>query len=136
MKSSMSQYLNGIPAHFRTLIRKEAIRKGLTPTVTQLKTPSPLTGKSQASSYRMNPANREALAAAVFVVEDEFESRGDGHPLHSAVVAMRAVRNELYDDLGWNEYPKIIRSGAMPNENAISTDARAIMYSRKEKENV
>lgn len=103
MKATMSQYLKGIPARFRTPIRKAAIRKGLTPTVERLKSPDPLTGASEKTRYRMNPENREVLASAIFEIENEFESQGIGRPHHRAVVAMRAARNELYDDLGWNE---------------------------------
>jgi hypothetical protein len=103
MKATMSKYLAGIPAYLRTAIRRAALRKGLTATVKRLSDPSPLTGKTESTSYRMNESNREVLAEAIFEVENEFESKGNGRPNHPAVTAMRRARNEIYDDLGWNE---------------------------------
>lgn len=51
---------------------------------------------------RLNDHRRELLADAVFQIEDDLECRMPGH---RQVPALRAVRNRLYDDLGWNEYP-------------------------------
>lgn len=53
-----------------------------------------------------NDRDRECLADAVFRVEDEVESRCGGQPDEPNVVAMRAARNRIYDDLRWNEYQR------------------------------
>ncbi|MFW5698710.1 MAG: hypothetical protein ACOCYN_02545 [Planctomycetota bacterium] len=50
----------------------------------------------------LNPHRRALLAEAIFQVENDLEHRSPAHP---QVVALRTVRNRLYDDLGWNEYP-------------------------------
>ena len=53
---------------------------------------------------RIGRANKEVLAEAIFVVENEREHRKGLHDRH--VDAMRAARNCLYDRLGWNEAPR------------------------------
>jgi len=79
---SLSKYIHSIPRSYRGRIRKAAFRHG----------------------FRMGHVGNDdkvALAEAIFEVEDEREhSHG---PYDPAVVAMRAVRNQLYDDLGRNE---------------------------------
>ena len=85
MTMSMTKYLKPITSRVvRQRIREGAFRKGF-------------------RMGKIGTDNKMALAEAVFEVEDEFESRGDGQPRHPLVVAMRGVRNRLYDDLGWNE---------------------------------
>ncbi len=51
----------------------------------------------------LNDDLRAILTEAIFKVENDLEHR---QPKHPQVVAMRMVRNRLYDDLGWNEYAK------------------------------
>jgi hypothetical protein len=77
----------------------------------------------------MNDANREALAAAVFVVENEAEhKRGGDYP---PVESMRAIRNRLYDDLGWNE-SRAVRLGSMPTDTLLKRKPKPIQTSTKE----
>ncbi|MEI8196179.1 MAG: hypothetical protein WCI73_09750 [Phycisphaerae bacterium] len=84
MAKSMTKYLCSIPsAVTRTKIRKEARRRGF-------------------KMARIGSENKEILADAVFAVLNEREHRNGFRD--SLVVAMRAVQNNLYDDLGWNEY--------------------------------
>jgi hypothetical protein len=49
----------------------------------------------------LNDQRRELLSEAIFRIENDLEHRQPGHP---QVRRMRAARNRLYDDLGWNEY--------------------------------
>jgi hypothetical protein len=51
----------------------------------------------------MNSLKRELVHDSVFDVENGIESKNGGQPDHPAVVAMRAMRNRLMDDMGWNE---------------------------------
>ena len=51
-------------------------------------------------SWRWDDAARRRLCRAIFEVENELEHRSPKHP---QVVAMRATRNVLLDDLGENE---------------------------------
>lgn len=55
------------------------------------------------SRGRLNDQRRAILSEAIFLVENDLEHR---QPQHPTVRALRAIRNDLYDDLGWNEYPK------------------------------
>jgi hypothetical protein len=58
-------------------------------------------------SYRpLNDELRATVADAIFEVENDLEHRQRQHP---QVAIMRAARNRLYDDLGWNEYRKARR---------------------------
>jgi hypothetical protein len=83
MGMSMSKFLRAIPSScIRTRIRKAARRRGFV-------------------MGRIGSANKELLSEAVFEVEDEREHR-HGHR-DALVIAMRNVRNALYDALGWNE---------------------------------
>lgn len=53
---------------------------------------------------RCRPLNddlRALLSLAIFEVENDLEHR---QPTHAQVRHLRAARNRLYDDLGWNEY--------------------------------
>jgi hypothetical protein len=52
----------------------------------------------------LNDALRGVLAEAIFVVEDEIESRGDGQPRHPVVETLNAIRNRIYDEIGVNEW--------------------------------
>jgi hypothetical protein len=51
---------------------------------------------------RLNDHRRELLSDAIFQVENVLEHR---QPEHPQVQRLRAARNRLYDDLGWNERP-------------------------------
>lgn len=51
----------------------------------------------------MNFGRREALADAIFAVEDEVESKGGGRPDHPVVLALNRVRLQLNADLGWDD---------------------------------
>ena len=83
MGMSMSKYLRAIPSrHLRTKIRKAARRRGFT-------------------MGRIGTENKISLADAVFEIQNERE-HSHGHD-DASVVAMRAVMNQLYDDLGFNE---------------------------------
>ncbi len=85
MGMSMTKYLKPIQSsHLRGKIRKEAFRRGF------------VMGK-------IGTQNKEFLAEAIFAIENEFESSEDGRPFDPRTVAMRGVRNRLYDDLGFNE---------------------------------
>ena len=52
---------------------------------------------------RPSDETRAMLAEAIFSVEDEIESRGNGHPYDPTVVSLRGIRNKIYDELGINE---------------------------------
>jgi len=93
MSMSMSKLLRAIPSRsIRTCIRKEARRLGF------------IMG-------RIGRANKEILADAIFAVENEREHRKG--PYDPIVCAMRAVRNQICDALGWNETtPASARSSA------------------------
>jgi hypothetical protein len=52
---------------------------------------------------RLNDQRRAILSEAIFQVEDDLMHR---QPQHPTVRTLRSIRNRLYDDLGWNEYPK------------------------------
>ena len=49
----------------------------------------------------LNQQRRACLSEALFAVENDLEHR---QPRHPQVRVLRAVRNALYDDLGWNEH--------------------------------
>lgn len=51
----------------------------------------------------LNDELRSLLADAIFVVENEIESKGNGQPHHKTVEALNAIRNRIYDDIGANE---------------------------------
>jgi hypothetical protein len=51
----------------------------------------------------LNDQRRDLLAAAIFVVENEIESKGGGQRHHPTVEALNAIRNRIYDDIGGNE---------------------------------
>ena len=57
-----------------------------------------------ATLSELNYAKRIALHDAIFEIENEIESRGDGHPDDPTVLELNRVRNLVLDDLGWNEY--------------------------------
>jgi hypothetical protein len=52
----------------------------------------------------LNDQRRDLLAAAIFVVENEIESKGGGQRHHPTVEALNAIRNRIYDDIGGNEW--------------------------------
>jgi hypothetical protein len=57
---------------------------------------------------QMNRTRRELLAASIFEVENELESRSGGwhHPCNQRRIdQLNAARNLVLDDLGWNEPP-------------------------------
>ncbi len=54
-------------------------------------------------SMRLDDHRRVLLSEAIYAVEDDLEYRRPNDP---EVCAMRTARNDLYDDLGWNEYPE------------------------------
>lgn len=60
---------------------------------------------------KLNDHTRALLSEAIYAVEDDLEYRKPDDP---QVRAMRRVRNWLYDDLGWNEYPPGRTSQDMP----------------------
>jgi hypothetical protein len=60
----------------------------------------------------LNPERRALLAEAIFTVEDDLEHR---QRLNVQVAIMRAARNALYDDLGWNETPHRRRAQPITN---------------------
>ena len=95
MANSMSKYLRGIKSGtLRTKIRKEAKRRGFT------------LGK-------IGTAEKVILQDAIFAVENDLESlTGEYAPgtggttvakRREWVNQMRAARNLVLDDLGWNE---------------------------------
>jgi hypothetical protein len=49
---------------------------------------------------RLNDHRRALLSEAIFQIENDLEHR---QPAHPTVRTLRAIRNRLYDDLGWNE---------------------------------
>lgn len=49
---------------------------------------------------RLNDHRRALLCEAIFHIENDLEHRQPDHP---TVRTLRAIRNRLYDDLGWNE---------------------------------
>jgi hypothetical protein len=49
---------------------------------------------------RLNDQRRALLSEAIFQIENDLEHR---QPTHPTVRTLRAIRNRLYDDLGWNE---------------------------------
>ena len=78
--------LRGISASYRKRIRAGYLAKG------------------GAFKY-LNNDLRGLLAEAIFEVENESEYRlGSKDP---RIVALRSARNDLYDDLGWNEERKV-----------------------------
>lgn len=99
MRSNTAQYFRGKPLSggVKARIKKLAVAKA---------TANGLAGVLTHSIGPLNRAKREVFADAIFEVENDLESQGGGRPDHPTVVALRAVRNEVYDDLGWNEYPK------------------------------
>jgi hypothetical protein len=52
---------------------------------------------------RLNDQRRAILSEAIFQIENDLEHRQPDHP---TVRTLRAIRNRLYDDLRWNEYPR------------------------------
>jgi hypothetical protein len=49
---------------------------------------------------RLNDHRRALLSEAIFQIENDLEHR---QAKHAQVAILRAIRNHLYDDLGWNE---------------------------------
>lgn len=98
MKNSVTKYFKGQPVSgmFKSRIRARALASMTSSGLDVSKHPL----------SNLNRSKREHLASAIFEVENDLESQGDGRPDHPTVVALRAVRNEVYDDLGWNEYPR------------------------------
>lgn len=108
---SMRAYLKPLKSsHFRQAIFAEA--------------------KKRMSGAYMNPVNREALAEAVFVVENDLEHRrGRDYP---PVAVLRSIRNHLYDDLGWNESAKVMRVASMPSDTVSRVAINSKLKPRKE----
>ena len=88
----ITHYVRGIRTGYRRRIRQVLRRK-----LSELGV-----GRTSGGSIPCNRKTRGILADSIFAVEDELESRNGGQPDHPAVVQMRAARNRVYDDLGWN----------------------------------
>jgi len=85
VKSYVQQYLKGVPAGQRQEIKRL------------------YRAKNNGTFPALNMDQRAVLQDCIFVVENRIESEGDGHPHDPRVVAMRAARNRVLDDLRWNE---------------------------------
>lgn len=59
------------------------------------------TGTSRLSGLRNE--HRVVIHDAIFSVENKIESKGGGRSDDPRVVQLRAARNMLLDDMGWNE---------------------------------
>ena len=95
-KKSVSSYFRGVAGVSRgvkTQIRRGTVRRCLEAGCAKGKVLS-----------QLNDDMRKCFAESIFEAEDYYESKGEGRPYHPTVVALRRVRNRVYDDLGINEY--------------------------------
>ncbi|MFA9479224.1 hypothetical protein ACERK3_13110 [Phycisphaerales bacterium AB-hyl4] len=92
--SSVSQYLK--PISSQSIKRK--IRH-------HMKAKLQAAGSTEARpmSGSMNAAKREMLYDSIFVEENRLESQQGGKPDDPLVIQLRAARNRVADDLGWND---------------------------------
>ena len=70
----------------------------------------------------LHDRGRALLAEAIYAVEDDLEYRKPDDP---NMRAMRTVRNWLYDDLGWNDYPPGRQTTSLPPAHAPGRSVRA-----------
>src|SRR5438874_1307676 len=92
--TSVTKYLKGVCS----ASARGRVRRGLKTALIAAGDPTP------ELLSRLNDDKRRLLAEAIFAVEDELESRGDGRPHDPVIVQLRAARNRVYDDLRYNEY--------------------------------
>lgn len=95
---SVSKYLKYSPLPSSTRGKVRAILRDMV-----AKQLPHLVDKNPFSGSRFNDAVRHLLHQAVFTVENEIESRGNGHPHDPRVVSLGTIRNRLYDELGIND---------------------------------
>ena len=88
---SIYSYLRGVQPYYKTQIGR-AFRESLA---------SKGVGRAAGRRFPCNRETREALADAIFRIEDELESRRGGQSDLSAVIAMRRARHQVEADLGW-----------------------------------
>lgn len=108
MANSMSKYLRALKSpKYRAKIRKEAVRRGF-------------------RFGRIGDSEKEILQDAIFTVENDLEHQVGEYPpgeegdvtrrRREWVGQMRAARNQVLDDLGWNE--NATRKGEVQDETS------------------